>query len=208
MKQESQRRQRSASAPVRSVVSSTVVQKQVGQTIVQFAQVKQRFATWSQRGCSRFAYRSSLIPWLFIWRPMLPSAAAIRRAALSRSPGLAAFVGTSAKHLAAFFAADFDDEKVAVAVEHFGQGEIKARVRLRTGLHRRAETSAAGFDAIDRHEEARLQPGGIAGIRYGPPEQTLSMTATARRSQAWMPMKASGRGGFGGVVTSRWRPVR
>ena len=52
MKQESQRRPRSAWSPVRSVTSSTVVQKQVGQTIVQLPQVRQRAATSSQRGCS------------------------------------------------------------------------------------------------------------------------------------------------------------
>lgn len=50
VKQESHLRQRSARCPVRSVTSSTVVQKQVGQTIVQFPQVRQRLATSSQRG--------------------------------------------------------------------------------------------------------------------------------------------------------------
>ena len=50
VKQESQRRTRSATVPERSVVSSMVVQKQVGQTIVQLAQARQRSATSSQRG--------------------------------------------------------------------------------------------------------------------------------------------------------------
>ena len=53
MKHESQRRVREASSPARSVTSSTVEQKQVGQTMVQLPQVRQRSATWSQRGCSR-----------------------------------------------------------------------------------------------------------------------------------------------------------
>ena len=55
MKQESQRRVRSAALPARSFSSSTAVQKQVGQTIVQLPQVRQRSATSSQRGCSRLA---------------------------------------------------------------------------------------------------------------------------------------------------------
>ena len=45
VKHESHFRQRSACSPVRSAVSSTVLQKQVGQTMVQFAQVRQRAAT-------------------------------------------------------------------------------------------------------------------------------------------------------------------
>ena len=53
MKQESHRRVRSASSPARSVTSSTVWQKQVGHTIVQLPQVRQRSATSSQRGFSR-----------------------------------------------------------------------------------------------------------------------------------------------------------
>jgi len=45
VKQESHFRQRSAWVPVMSLVSSTVVQKQVGQTMVQLAQLRQRAAT-------------------------------------------------------------------------------------------------------------------------------------------------------------------
>ena len=52
MKQESQRRTRSACCPVRSVTSSTAVQKQVGHTIVQFVQARQRSATRFQWGLS------------------------------------------------------------------------------------------------------------------------------------------------------------
>jgi hypothetical protein len=37
-----------------SLTSSTVVQKQVGHTMVQLAQAKQRAATVSQRGWSKF----------------------------------------------------------------------------------------------------------------------------------------------------------
>jgi len=50
VKQESQCLVRSLSAPSSEVTSSTVVQKQVGHTIVQLPQVRQRSATSSQRG--------------------------------------------------------------------------------------------------------------------------------------------------------------
>ena len=50
VKQESQRRDRELSTPARSLASSTVMQKQVGHTIVQLAQLMQRSATSSQRG--------------------------------------------------------------------------------------------------------------------------------------------------------------
>ena len=45
-------RRLSVAVPARSVSSSTVAQKQVGQTIVQLAQARQRFATSSHRGSS------------------------------------------------------------------------------------------------------------------------------------------------------------
>ena len=74
VKQESQRRLRSATSPVRSFSSSTEVQKQVGQTIVQLPQVRQRSATSSQRGCSRLASSSSRTSSERMCRPMLPAA--------------------------------------------------------------------------------------------------------------------------------------
>jgi hypothetical protein len=52
LKQESHTLRRSAQVPGRSVESSTVAQKQVGHTIVQFPQVRQRVATSSQCGSS------------------------------------------------------------------------------------------------------------------------------------------------------------
>jgi len=58
VKQESQRRLRSAELPDRSFSSHTEVQKQVGHTIVQLPQVRQRCATLSQRGCSKLACSS------------------------------------------------------------------------------------------------------------------------------------------------------
>src|SRR5260370_39055551 len=66
VKHESHLRQRSACSPARSVTSSTVVQKHVGQTIVQLLQVRQRVATSSQRGCSDPCVRQC---WLRYPRP-------------------------------------------------------------------------------------------------------------------------------------------
>ena len=53
-KQEVHCRLRPITSPSRVMSSSTSVQKQVGQTIVQLPHVKQRSATSSQRGWSRF----------------------------------------------------------------------------------------------------------------------------------------------------------
>ena len=50
------------SSPDRSVTSCTSVQKQVGQTIVQLVQARQRLATSSHIGLSALAYSSSLRP--------------------------------------------------------------------------------------------------------------------------------------------------
>ena len=61
-KQESHFRTRSAVAPSRLLQSSTVVQKQVGQTMVQLAQVKQRAATSSQRGWFEIGLKQLLEP--------------------------------------------------------------------------------------------------------------------------------------------------
>ena len=55
-------RHRSATVPDKSVTSSTLVQKQVGQTMVQLPHVRHRSATTSQCGLSRFSRRSSATP--------------------------------------------------------------------------------------------------------------------------------------------------
>ena len=66
-------------------MSSIVVQKHVGQTIVQLPQVRQRSATSSQRGCSMLRYRSSLIRRCRASRPICAAArAGTARAAATR----------------------------------------------------------------------------------------------------------------------------
>src|SRR5208283_6128224 len=74
LKQESQRRQRSTFSTARSGTSSCVLQKQVGQTIVQLVQERHRRATTSQRGWSRFFRRRSWIPSVSSFRPIAPAA--------------------------------------------------------------------------------------------------------------------------------------
>ena len=56
VKQESHLLLRSACIPVRSVASSTVEQKQVGHTIVQFVHARHLPATSSHRGCSKLSF--------------------------------------------------------------------------------------------------------------------------------------------------------
>ena len=97
VKQESQRRLRSASWPVRSVTSSTVVQKHVGHTEVQFPQVRQRSATSSQRGCSRFAWSSSRRSPASISRPICPAARSAAASGAPVSASVASRLGSSAR---------------------------------------------------------------------------------------------------------------
>ena len=79
LKQESQRCQRSVSSPARSVVSSTEVQKQVGQTIVQLPHERQRSATSSQRGCSRLRWSRSRMSVVSSVRPCWATARSMGR---------------------------------------------------------------------------------------------------------------------------------
>ena len=62
VKQESQTWTRRTDASTRSVTSSTVLQKQVGQTIVQLPQARHRPATLFHCSCSRFLSKSSRSP--------------------------------------------------------------------------------------------------------------------------------------------------
>ena len=81
MKQESQRRVRSAAPVARSLWSDTLVQKQVGQTWVQLPQDRQREATSSQRLCCRLFSSSSRTSSERISRPMLAAVCATAAAA-------------------------------------------------------------------------------------------------------------------------------
>ena len=168
VKQESQRRLRSAASPARSFSSSTAVQKQVGHTIVQLPQVRQRSATSSQRGCSRLASSSSRTSSERMCRPMLPSAlrdgiGRLRRASAVSAGGAA----RSASRRGAALAADLHQEFMPLA-EQFGQRKVEAGLGLRAGVHRRAEAGAARLAAVHRDDERALAPRLVVRIDIRP----------------------------------------
>jgi hypothetical protein len=78
------------------VTSSVLVQKQVGQTIVQLPQVRQRLATSFQCGDSRFSRSRFGRSTSGMARPMDCSAAVTASAASATSAGVATWCGTSA----------------------------------------------------------------------------------------------------------------
>ena len=83
--------------PVRSETSSAVVQKQVGQTIVQFAQVRHRLATSSQCGDSTDARISAGRSTAGISRPIRCAAPLTSARAASCSAADALRCGTPAR---------------------------------------------------------------------------------------------------------------
>src|SRR3990172_3187168 len=94
VKHESQRRDLVAETPSRVTVSSVVEQKQVGQTSVQLVQARHLCATSSQRGCSRLARRSSLIPSVSIVLPMLEAVFSTIRSTVVASASVASRPGS------------------------------------------------------------------------------------------------------------------
>ncbi len=164
MKQESQTRLPGRLPPVRSVTSSTVVQKQVGQTAVQLLQARQREATSSQRGLSAPAYSSSLMP-VGVQRAAHPSRWPPRRPGRRRrgrrpSPCAAPI---SSRTSAPCRLTDLDDEPVRPAVEQLGEGQVvgraAARPGSRPGVHGDAEAGAARVRARDRDDERGRRAG-------------------------------------------------
>src|SRR5208283_1085345 len=95
LKQESQRRQRSTFSTARSGTSSWLLQKHVGQTIVQLVHERHRRATISHRGCSRFLSSRSWIPSVSSARPIEAAARETIASAFAGSSGAAALSGTS-----------------------------------------------------------------------------------------------------------------
>ena len=153
MKQESQRRTRSAVVPERSVVSSTVVQKQVGQTLVQLPQVRQRSATSSHRGWLGLACSNSLSP-------------SVSRCPSHLTPGSVddPFGGGDfllgrrpvrqvLDQVHARSAADLHHEQMTAVLDELRQGEVETGLDLRSGIHRDAEAGAARLTAIDRDDK-------------------------------------------------------
>ena len=152
MKQESHTWRRSASVPVRSVTSSTVVQKQVGQTIVQFPQVRQRSATSSQRGWSRLAASSS-------WKPLGVELSHRGRGSLDDAfAGFHVFgrrlpSGKRGEELGAALGRSLREVLAPTVLEQLRQGDVVAEGRARPGVHRDAEARLGGDAAVDGDDE-------------------------------------------------------
>ena len=102
VKHESHRLHLSACSPDISVISSTVEQKQVGQTSVQLAHVRQRLATSFQYGLSRLAKRSFFISFVSSDLPMFCAVVCTSLSAVSISDWRAVLHGISSINLVPF----------------------------------------------------------------------------------------------------------
>ena len=163
VKQESHRRQRSAWSPVRSVTSSTVEQKHVGQTSVQLAQERQRVATSSQRGCSGLRYSKSLMPAVSSATPHGLGGARHDLLGGGAVGGRCRLASRLRQQRRTAVAAALGEEAVS-AVEQLGQDQIEAARRARARLHGHAEARAARLPAIDRDQQGTVAPRGVVGI--------------------------------------------
>ena len=107
-------------------MSSVVVQKQVGQTIVQLPQVRQRSATSSQRSDSRLSRSSAARSGSGICRPIRPAAARTASAGLGALRRRPAGGRSRPSTRAAFLGADVGDETVPGVVDPLGQRQVVA----------------------------------------------------------------------------------
>ena len=159
VKQESQRRERDdLDARPDRCESSTEVQKQVGQTMVQLPQVRQRSATSSQRGCSRLAAAARAgRPSASAGPSRRPCAAttasrrvqvAVRRRARAAAPPAPRLPASRAGL----------DEKPVLALGDLGQRQVESGLGLGPGVHRDAEAGPARLAAVDRDDEGALAP--------------------------------------------------
>ena len=174
VKQESHTRHRSVVLPVRSLTSSTEVQKHVGQTSVQFVQDRQRLATSSHCGCSVFAYSRSRSPSVLSDRPMALArlGANLLRREMVPFAGRQNLVTPRAgpelvEDLPPAVAARYDEEAVPARVEQLGQRKVKTLVRDRAGAHRDAEARAPWVGAGQRDDEVGLAPGHVCRVGHG-----------------------------------------
>ena len=143
-------------APSRSVTSSTVVQKQVGQTIVQLPQVRQRSATSSQRGCSRL--RQQQVVDARRCPAAAPSGAAVRSTTVAggrdgrrRSPARVGQRRPAAPRRARSRPRPGTGGRPS---QQLGQAPGRSPPPARgPGAHRDAEAGAAGLAAVDRDDE-------------------------------------------------------
>jgi hypothetical protein len=157
--------------PERSVVSSTVVQKQVGQTIVQLLQARQCSATWSQRGCSGLSCSSSFSAWVSSVRPIIPRVLAAAAAASAISSLDGGRCGRISIKSAPAAAAGLHQKAVTVIIDQFGQCDVESGLDLGAGPHRSAKASAASLAAVDRNDERVLAPNLVGPIPILPAKE-------------------------------------
>ncbi len=170
MKHESHSLVRSEWSPVRSVWSSTVRQKQVGQTRVQLPQVRQRVATSSQRSFSRLRASRSRMSVTSSRAAHLLGSARDRGAGRLEVCGLRRPARQLGEDLRAALGADLDEQAVR-AVEDLGQREVVAGLGLRPGPHRDAEAGAGRLEAVHGDDERVLAPCGVVAVGVAAAEE-------------------------------------
>ncbi len=164
-------RRLSVAVPRRSVSSSTVAQKQVGQTIVQFAA--------GQAALRHLVPARVLVAAV---EQVLQAVGVERAAHPARRPGgdrtgglevgrLRGAMGHRLRHFRPALGAHLDHELVPAVADHLGQREVEARARLRPGPHRRAEAGAGGGAAVHGEHEGGLAARAVGRIDEGPAEE-------------------------------------
>ena len=192
VKQESQRREREVSPPVRSLESSTEVQKQVGQTMVQLPQVRQRSATSSQRGCSRLRSRSSRRSSARICRPIEAAVRATTdRGGRRFSRSVAARCGSSASTSRPTSEPASSDEALA-AVDELGRARGRSRHSAFGPVFIETQKQVPpASPQLTATMKAAVAPRLDSADRHAAPfRNTRSWMAIACSSQARTPMKA------------------
>ena len=146
------------------------MQKQVGQTSVQLPQVRQRSATSSQRGCSRFvAEQVADVGGVELAAHPGSGALGLRRRLGAVGVGRGGRVEVG-QNLLALLAPRLDREVLA-ALEQLGEDQVVAGIGRRAGPHRGAEARPAGLVAVDGDEEDVLAPGRVVAVGVAAAEQ-------------------------------------
>ena len=198
---------RSASSLPSAETSSTVVQKQVGQTIVQFMQVRHRLPTSSHTGLSADGVEQ-VAEAFGVHRPAHPRLAVGDDApTAARSATSAGSVRQLGEHLGAQLGADLDHE--AVRVHQLGQRQVVAVLRVRPAAHRGAEARPGRLGARHRGDERALTATHVAHVGEARSARMRSCRARALRSHERAPRNASRpHRGRGVPVTANWVPLR
>ncbi len=146
-------------------MSSTEVQKQVGQTIVQLPHDRQRSATSSQRGCSRLRWSRSRMSVVSSVRPCSGGRPLARRAAPARSSGPAPRAGSRATIAGAARGARCATNRWPPSSRtSVSERSNPASARAAPGAHGDAEARAPRLPALDRDDERVLQARALAGV--------------------------------------------